>query len=101
MNRSNDMFVLYRMLPPGKTKYFITVETEMGPGADMKRQYVVLKDKRTARLLRAHGDEPLFGTLQHVNYIAMTRANTIKVLKWDIKKSVFVSRYKESPSKAP
>ncbi|RHY25896.1 hypothetical protein DYB25_002789 [Aphanomyces astaci] len=29
MNRSNDMFVLYRMLPPGKTKYFITVETEV------------------------------------------------------------------------
>ncbi|ETV99412.1 hypothetical protein H310_08108 [Aphanomyces invadans] len=115
MHRSSDMFVLYRMLPPGKTKYFITVETEVAPG-DVKRQYVVLKDKRTARLLRSHGDEPKFGTLQVVNYIAMTRydganpchatlprpgANTIKVLKWDIKKSVFASRYKESPSKAP
>ncbi|RHY27995.1 hypothetical protein DYB32_006351 [Aphanomyces invadans] len=102
MHRSSDMFVLYRMLPPGKTKYFITVETEarthlspVAPG-DVKRQYVVLKDKRTARLLRSHGDEPKFGTLQ-----VLARANTIKVLKWDIKKSVFASRYKESPSKAP
>ncbi|KAF0699117.1 Aste57867_10319 [Aphanomyces stellatus] len=116
MNRSNDMFVLYRMLPPGKTKYFITVETEGTTPGDVKKQYVVLKDKRTARLLRVHGDDHLFGTLQYVNYIAMTRydgtnpchatlprpgANTIKALKWDIKKSVFASRYKESPSKAP
>ncbi|CAK4473298.1 unnamed protein product [Aphanomyces euteiches] len=117
MTRTHEAFMLYRMLPPGKTKYFITVETEaQKPDEKPKRQYVVLKDKRTARILRTHGDEQTFGTLQYVNYIAMTRydgpnpchatmprpgANTVKVLKWDIKKSVFATRFKESPSKAP
>ncbi|RQM27113.1 hypothetical protein B5M09_006101 [Aphanomyces astaci] len=53
MNRSNDMFVLYRMLPPGKTKYFITVETEVDTDALVAKAYAVdLKHSKVDRIVR-------------------------------------------------
>ncbi|OQR99914.1 hypothetical protein ACHHYP_03940 [Achlya hypogyna] len=133
----NDTYILYRMLPPGKTQYFITVSTDVMVGCFKRsalsrrstpghasslptkmrtvRQFYTMKDKRASRILRQHGDEDVFGTLHYANFIAMSRSedtnpcratiprpggNQIKVPKWDIKKSVFASRYKESPSKA-
>ncbi|OQS07079.1 hypothetical protein THRCLA_00913, partial [Thraustotheca clavata] len=120
MNLStNDTYMLYRMLPPGKTQYFITVTTEVpsttsSPARNV-RQFYTMKDKRSSRILRHHGDEETFGTLHYANFIAMSRCedtnpcratmprpntNQVKIIKWDIKKSVFASRYKESPSKS-
>lgn len=107
-------YVLYRVLPPGKTQYFISVINPNDPTTQTRR--FMRKDKHSSRLLRRPGDAITFGHLQRANYIEMPRTesrypcdstfprrdekNSMKKRKWELKKSQFAPRLRESQSRS-
>ena len=102
-------YACYRVLPPGKTQYFISVLEPDNPTA-IARKYM-RQDRNNSRLLRRPGDAAVFGNLTRANYIEMPKSEdrcpcdatvprplgTYQTLrKWNLKKSVLASRAREA-----
>lgn len=123
MNRRDDgSFTSYRILPPGWTKYFFSVVDKSLADASMAVSYHFLPEKRHTRLLRPTANDPAqrseqharntFGDLESVNVLRLGRrdgrdpCNTLvprssgkqteRRSSWDINKSVFARRKRES-----
>ncbi|TMW67056.1 hypothetical protein Poli38472_012172 [Pythium oligandrum] len=111
MDRRDDgSFSAYRILPPGKTEYFFTVTDKNDPH---KVSYHYIKEKRHTRLVHhlAGRADATFGTLSRVNQLRNARregrdpCNTMhprtaktneRVSRWDINRSVFSRRRRET-----
>lgn len=109
--REDGSFSAYRILPPGKTEYFLTVADRDDPS---RVSYHYVHEKSHTRLVpHTHGyHQGVFGDLSYINVVRLTKregrdpCNALvprssgksneRRAKWDINKSVFARRRRES-----
>ncbi|DAZ92574.1 TPA: hypothetical protein N0F65_012804 [Lagenidium giganteum] len=112
--RDDGSFSSYRVLPPGKTEYFFTV-VDKHDTSSVTFHYI--KEKRHSRLHHhpKTGRDQIFGDLERINFVRMGRRdgrdpcnsllprtckNSDRSSKWDINKSVFARRRRESVARS-
>ncbi|TYZ52884.1 hypothetical protein PybrP1_011629 [[Pythium] brassicae (nom. inval.)] len=115
--RDDGSFSAYAVLPPGKTEYFFTVFARHD---ESRVSHHYIHEKRHSRLVHRLGlagaattaRDPVFGNLQFVNVVRTARregrdpCNSLvprstgraseRAARWDINKSVFARRRRES-----
>lgn len=114
--RDDGSFTAYRILPPGRTEYFFSVVNKSAPDPARATSYHFLHEKRHTRLIHATGQSieqrKMPGNIEFANVLRLGRrdgrdpCNTLvprssgkqteNRSSWDINKSVFARRKRES-----
>ena len=112
MQREDCSFFLIRVLPPGRTQFFMTITGPRGPV-----KHYLRKDKKSSRLLRRSGEFKIFGELNRANHIEIPPPDICRApfevtvprpggegklitKKYSAVKSIFASRIKNVHSRS-